>query len=405
MFEILLQADQALAGGDLDQAEQAYWQLVEIDGSNTIAMAGLAQVAFQRGDKRLARAFAERALKVDPDSVSARKIMAALEGRETGSAADEAGLRAQVANLEALGKRKRSTSGEAGGGAAAKGGAAKEADAEGVAAARGQAEAQTADEAWAAEAARMEQEAIRAAEARAAEVLAALAQEEAEARAAEVEAAIEAAGEEEEPPAPTGKATAGERPAEAARPGRAVDPFSEAESAATIEAIVAADEAEEEQPAPAGKAERAQAELEDSERQLAAAERESAALAADTAPSRVSGAAEAAGRAAGTAAGPVRRPARGRFPAASPTSDDLDDELPDAVDTDEETSGRPIPIEAGAFGPDGTSEEDAEAAAMREAMDMIAEGETDKPGEGETEKPGEGDSPPRKGLFRRFRGG
>jgi len=401
MFEILLQADQALAGGDLDQAEQAYWQLVEIDGSNTIAMAGLAQVAFQRGDKRLARAFAERALKVDPDSVSARKIMAALEGRETGSAADEAGLRAQVTNLEALGKRRRSTRGEAGGGetasgAPASGAAASEADAGEAAAANGQAEAQAEDEAWAAEAARMEQEAIRAAEARATEVLAALAQEEAEARAAEVEAAVEAAGEEEQRPAPAKQTTAGERPAEAARPGRAVDPFSEAESAATIEAIDAADEVDEEPPAPTGKAEPAQAEPEDSERQLAAAERESAALAADTAPSRVSGAAEAAGRAAGTAARPATRPSKGRFPAASPTSDDLDDELPDAVDTDEETSGRPIPIEAGAFGPDGTSEENAEEAAMREAMDMVAKDET--------EKPDEADSPPRKGLFRRLRG-
>jgi tetratricopeptide (TPR) repeat protein len=345
MFELLLQADRALAKGALDQAEQAYWQLIELDSSNAIAAAGLAQVALRRGDKRLARTFADRALKIDPDNAAARRVMDGLEGREAGQAG-ETGLHVEAAqSLEALGRRRRSAHGEEG----------------------------------ASEAARAE----------------------AEAAAAEAEAAVEAVAEDYEPPAP-GRAPSGGPPAGPAtqsRTARGIDPFSQAETAATIEAIDEADEeavgeeaVDEEAASLAGGSAAGEAEL-------AAAERESAALAADTAPSRISGAAAAAGDAAGESGAIAhasgRFPARGRFPVKSPTSEDLDDELPDAVDSDEETSGRPIPIEAGAFGHDHTSEEDAEAAAMREAMELMARGEADK----------ESPDPQRKGLFRRFRGG
>ena len=79
MFELLLQADEALANGALDQAEQTYWQLIELDPTNAIAAAGLARVALQRGDKRLARSFADRALGIDPDNVAARKVLDALD--------------------------------------------------------------------------------------------------------------------------------------------------------------------------------------------------------------------------------------------------------------------------------------------------------------------------------------
>jgi len=43
MFEVLLQADRALASGALDQAERSYWQLIELDPTNAIAVAGLAR--------------------------------------------------------------------------------------------------------------------------------------------------------------------------------------------------------------------------------------------------------------------------------------------------------------------------------------------------------------------------
>ena len=45
MFELLLQADKALAEGLLDQAERTYWQLIELDPTNAIAVAGLARVS------------------------------------------------------------------------------------------------------------------------------------------------------------------------------------------------------------------------------------------------------------------------------------------------------------------------------------------------------------------------
>ena len=76
MFELLLQADKALAGGLLDQAEKTYWQLIELDPTNAIAVASLARIALDRGDERMARDFAERALEIDPDSILARLVVA-----------------------------------------------------------------------------------------------------------------------------------------------------------------------------------------------------------------------------------------------------------------------------------------------------------------------------------------
>jgi tetratricopeptide (TPR) repeat protein len=75
MFELLLQADKALADGSLDQAERTYWQLIELDSQNAIAVAGLARVAMERGDEKKAREFADRALGIDPDSIAARRII------------------------------------------------------------------------------------------------------------------------------------------------------------------------------------------------------------------------------------------------------------------------------------------------------------------------------------------
>ena len=75
MFELLLQADKALADGSLDQAERTYWQLIELDSQNAIAVAGLARVALERGDEKKAREFAAQALGIDPDSIAARRII------------------------------------------------------------------------------------------------------------------------------------------------------------------------------------------------------------------------------------------------------------------------------------------------------------------------------------------
>jgi tetratricopeptide (TPR) repeat protein len=79
MFELLLQADRALADGALDQAERTYWQLVELDPTNAIAVAGLARVWLERGDERSARTFADRALSIDPDSIAARRVLEAID--------------------------------------------------------------------------------------------------------------------------------------------------------------------------------------------------------------------------------------------------------------------------------------------------------------------------------------
>jgi hypothetical protein len=116
MFELLLQADKALANGSLDQAEKTYWQLIELDPTNAIAVAGLARVSMERGDDRLARTFASRALGIDPDSIAARKVLESLDKRAAGTAdvpsADEpdamAGPLRAAEQLEALSRRRGS---------------------------------------------------------------------------------------------------------------------------------------------------------------------------------------------------------------------------------------------------------------------------------------------------------
>ena len=78
MFELLLQADRALADGSLDQAERTYWQLIDLDPTNAIAVAGLARISLERGDEKAAREFADRALGIDPDSIAARRVIETL---------------------------------------------------------------------------------------------------------------------------------------------------------------------------------------------------------------------------------------------------------------------------------------------------------------------------------------
>src|ERR1035437_7638629 len=107
MFELLLQADKSLADGALAQAERTYWQLVDLDPSNAIAFSGLARVALARGDERLARGFADRALDLDPESVAARHVLEILEHSGSASVAPESHAQEMIAaqSLETLGRR------------------------------------------------------------------------------------------------------------------------------------------------------------------------------------------------------------------------------------------------------------------------------------------------------------
>jgi hypothetical protein len=71
----MLQAERALSAGMIDQAERLYWQAVEADRRNSIAVVGLARVALERGDNRLAYTFAKGALSIDPENDAARRLV------------------------------------------------------------------------------------------------------------------------------------------------------------------------------------------------------------------------------------------------------------------------------------------------------------------------------------------
>jgi hypothetical protein len=79
MIELLLQAERALWTGAFDVAERLYWQAIDADSQNAIAIVGLAKVARLKGDDRTAIAFGRRALKVDPENAVARRLVAELE--------------------------------------------------------------------------------------------------------------------------------------------------------------------------------------------------------------------------------------------------------------------------------------------------------------------------------------
>ena len=112
MFELLLQADKSLADGALAQAERTYWQLVDLDPSNGIALAGLARVALARGDERRAREFADRALVLDPESVAALHVLETLEhGIESGVPDSHSEVMIAARSLETLGRRHKADGG------------------------------------------------------------------------------------------------------------------------------------------------------------------------------------------------------------------------------------------------------------------------------------------------------
>jgi hypothetical protein len=82
MIELLLQAERAVGAGALDQAERLYWQAIDADAQNAIAIVGLAKVARMRGDDRTAIAFGRRALKVDAENAVAQRLVAELESAQ-----------------------------------------------------------------------------------------------------------------------------------------------------------------------------------------------------------------------------------------------------------------------------------------------------------------------------------
>ncbi|HYU50088.1 MAG TPA: tetratricopeptide repeat protein [Candidatus Limnocylindria bacterium] len=80
MIELMLQAEHALGRGRLDEAEKLYWQVVESDARNAIAVVGLARVAVERGDEQTAREFTRRALALDPENAAALRLTSRLAG-------------------------------------------------------------------------------------------------------------------------------------------------------------------------------------------------------------------------------------------------------------------------------------------------------------------------------------
>ena len=78
MIEALLQAERLLVHGLVDQAERIYAGAARADPRNAIAVVGLARVALERGDERLAYERACEALEIDPENAAALRLEARL---------------------------------------------------------------------------------------------------------------------------------------------------------------------------------------------------------------------------------------------------------------------------------------------------------------------------------------
>jgi tetratricopeptide (TPR) repeat protein len=78
VIELLLQAERSLTVGQLDAAERLYWQAIENDPQNSMAVVGLARVALDRGDERGAYQFARKALEIDAENSAAQRMVSRL---------------------------------------------------------------------------------------------------------------------------------------------------------------------------------------------------------------------------------------------------------------------------------------------------------------------------------------
>ncbi len=78
MIESLLQAERLLVHGQLDAAERIYASTIAADPRNAIAVVGLARVALERGDDRLAYEHACAALQIDRQNAAALRLEARL---------------------------------------------------------------------------------------------------------------------------------------------------------------------------------------------------------------------------------------------------------------------------------------------------------------------------------------
>jgi uncharacterized protein HemY len=78
MIELMLQAEQTLGLGLVDQAERLYLQAAAVDPHNAIAIVGLARVRLERDDRPGAHELVLRALAVDPENATALRMEARL---------------------------------------------------------------------------------------------------------------------------------------------------------------------------------------------------------------------------------------------------------------------------------------------------------------------------------------
>jgi len=74
VIELMLQAEQTLGLGLLDQAERLYAQAAAADPHNAIAVVGLARVRLERGDQAGAHALVLQALAIDPENTTALRM-------------------------------------------------------------------------------------------------------------------------------------------------------------------------------------------------------------------------------------------------------------------------------------------------------------------------------------------
>lgn len=75
MIELLVEAERALTHGLVDRAERLYQQVAASDPKSSIAVMGLARVALERGDDRMAYLHGRKALSIDADNPAAQHLV------------------------------------------------------------------------------------------------------------------------------------------------------------------------------------------------------------------------------------------------------------------------------------------------------------------------------------------